>query len=195
MGIELITDVTVEPISLELAWAHLRIDAEGSPPESAHDYWLEAIGIPGAREAAERFTGRAFAVKRYKLTLDEFPDGAIVLKNPPLVDVVSVEYVNADEQLQTLDETAYTTDKSLLEPWVIPADSWPATASIANAVRVTYDAGYAPESVPKDALWAMLLLLGHAFKNREALTEKQQFDMPIGIESLLRRHRLLLGMA
>lgn len=193
MGIELVTDAVQEPISLELAWAHLNIDADGSPPESPFDLWLEQVGIPGAREAAENFTGLALAVKRYRLTLDEFPDGAIQLLHPPLSEVVSVEYVDPDLQVQTMDQIDYTTDKSLIMPWVIPASSWPAAAAVANAVRVTYDAGSA--SPPKAALWAMLILLGHAFKNREAVTDKAAVEIPVGVEYLLRPLRVRLGMA
>lgn len=197
MGIELVMDATVEPISLEIAWSHLNIEADGSPESSAHDAWLEYVGLPAAREMAERFTGLCMAPKRYRLMLDEFPDGAIELAHPPLDSIVSVEYVDSDGELQTLDPIAYTTDKGLPVPWLLPAfgATWPTTAEVANAVRVTFDAGYTAETLPKSARAGILLLIGHLFRNREAVTDRAQAELPIGVEWALRPLRVRLGVA
>lgn len=196
MGIELVTDATVEPVTLEEAWRQCSLDPEGSPESTPHDALLEAL-ISAARASAEAFTGLSFAMKRYKVTLDEFPDGAIELQNPPLDSVVSVEYVDVDNELQTLDNTAYTVDKSLVVPWLLPAASseWPATGSVANAVRVTFDAGYTGDAIPPQARAAILLMVGHLFKNREAVSDVSMIEIPLGIEWLLRPLRVRLGMA
>lgn len=195
MGIELVTDATDEPISLELAWAHLSIDAEGSPPESAFDLWLEQVGIPAARASCEDFLGVSLAPKTYCLTLDGFPAGAIEMRWPPVTSIDSVVYVDTDHTEQTMDVSEYTLDSSLVVPWLIPADGWPSTASVANAVRITFKSGYDAATVPPQIKAAMLLMLGHLFKNREAITDKQTFEMPFGIENLLRPRRVKLGMA
>lgn len=195
MGIELVTDATEEPISLELAWAHLSIDAEGSPPESAFDLWLEQVGLPAARASCEDFLGVSLAPKTYRLTLDAFPSGAIEMRWPPVTSIVSVVYVDTDGTEQTMSSSEYTLDSSLVMPWLIPADGWPSTAEVANAVHVTFGSGYDATTLPPQIKAAILLMLGHLFRNREAITEKQAFEMPLGVEALLRPHRVKLGMA
>ena len=184
----------VEPVSLELAWSQCNIYTEGSPPESAHDAWLELVGIPGAREAAERFTGCAFTVKSYQVLMSRFPD-EIEIPMAPLRSVDLITYVDAAGETQALGTGDFEVDETGLLAVVRPVGRWPETDGSAAAVEIQFTVGYEPEDVPRDALWAILLLLGHAFRNREALADKQQFDMPIGVESLLRPHRLRLGMA
>lgn len=197
MVADVITKPEDEPISLEIAWAQLRITPEGSPPESPDDAWLTTVGIPGARRAAENFTGRSFARKTYRIMLDAFPEGGIELDMPPVESITSVEYVDVDGNNQTLSGNDYYLDDRHRESWLLPAygTSWPETLSIANAVTVTYVAGYATTDVPEEAIWGMLLLLSHAFKNREAVTDKEAFEMPLGVEYVLRPLRVRLGMA
>jgi uncharacterized phiE125 gp8 family phage protein len=129
MKVDAISKPAEEPISLELAWAHLRIDADGSPLSSPDDLWLEKIGIPGARGIAENFTGRSFAQKTYRLMLDGFPDGAIPLEMPPIESITAVEYVDADGVTQTMPNTDYYLDSRHRDSWLLPAHGtdWPAT--------------------------------------------------------------------
>jgi uncharacterized phiE125 gp8 family phage protein len=196
MGIELITDATVEPISLELAWSHLRLDPEGDPLGTPDDLWLTTVGIPAAREACEDFLGVALAQKVYSVTLDRFPCAAIELAWPPLVEITTVTYVGQDGVEMTLPADSYTVDKSLPVPWLLPViGSWPAAADVANAVRVNYLAGYTPANIPAKLKVAVLLMLEHMFKNRGAVTDKSSFEMPLGIEYLLRPRRVKKGMA
>jgi uncharacterized phiE125 gp8 family phage protein len=191
---QIVTDVTDEPISLALAWVHLAIDTEGSPPESAFDTWLEQVGIPGARETAENFLGIALGVKTYRLRMSDFDD-EISLPMPPFRVIEEITYIDADGESQSLASGDFEVDESGLIPVLKPTDSWPSTDGSANAVTIEYSVGYAVADVPKAALWGMLLLLGHAFKNREAVTDKQSFEMPVGIEHVLRPLRVRLGMA
>lgn len=191
---QLVTDVTDEPISLELAWSHLAIDTDGSPPASPFDTWLEQVGIPGAREAAENFTGRAFGVKTYRLRMSDFED-EIELPIVPFRTIDEITYIDADGAAQSLGSGDYEVDEAGLMPVLKPTDSWPTTEGTPNAVTIVFSVGYAVTDVPKAALWGMLLLLGHAFKNREAVTDKQAFEMPVGIEYVLRPLRVKIGMA
>ncbi len=196
MGYEIVQPPTVEPVSLELARHHLRIDAEGSPPESPDDFWLTHVGIPAARAAAEAFTGRAFARQRVTWLLDEFPGGAIELGMPPLIEIVSVEYADASGAMVAIPPTGYAVDRGLSVPWLAPAygSGWPQAAAAMNAVRITFDCGYAPEAVPPNALAAMLLMLGHLYRNREAVGDARH-ELPLGFESLLRPLQVRLGVA
>lgn len=196
MGIQLITDATAEPISLELAWTHLRLDPEGTPPATPDDLWLTTVGIPAAREACEDFLGVSLAPKTYAVTLDEFPCAAIELAWPPLIDVQSVAYLDGERQEITLTSDSYVLDRSLPVPWVLPVGGvWPAAANVANAVTVTYTAGYTAQNIPAKLRVAILLMLEHMYKNRGAVTDKEAYEMPVGIEYLLRPRRVKRGMA
>lgn len=195
MSIEVVTDATVEPISLELAWAHLHLDAEGSPASTPHDLWLESVGIPAARSAAEKFTQRSYAQKTLRLWLDEFPDGAIELQFPPVVAVSSVQYVDQNGDTQTMSTSDYSLDNKTIPGWVLPAHgtSWPATLATANAVSVTYTVG--ASSVDPLVRAAMLLMLGHLFKNREqVITGTIVTEMKAGFDALLWPDRVGLGV-
>jgi len=79
----IITEPTVEPISLQEAKDHLRIR------HSDEDTDIERM-ITAARRHAEQFTGRAFISQRWRLTLDYLPS-RIYLPWAPLTvrDVVS----------------------------------------------------------------------------------------------------------
>lgn len=192
---ELMVDVALadEPISLELAWTQLALDTEGSPPESAFDAWLESVGLPAAREAAENFTGRAFGVKTYRMRAATFPDSITI----PIIPLRSVEitYLDADSVQQSLGSGDFEIDDTGMFPIVTPTATWPETDGSAGAVTVTFEVGYNPEAVPRQALLAMLLILGHMFKNREAVTDRELFTLPLGADFHLRPFRVRLGMA
>lgn len=193
---QLVTDVAAEdePITLELAWTHLSIDVDGSPPSSAFDTWLESVGIPAAREAAERFTGRAFGIKTYRMESTSFPD-EIEIPIIPLLSVDAIEYTDADGVAQTLGTGDFEVDDSGTFPVVVPTDSWPETDGSVGAFAIEFTVGYATDAVPRQALLGMLLTLGHIFKNREAVTDRQAFELPVGLDYLLRPLRVRLGMA
>src|SRR5262249_41785719 len=55
-----------EPIALELAKTHLRVDS------AADDDYIKAL-IAAARQEAEDFQGRAWITQKWALTMDHFP--------------------------------------------------------------------------------------------------------------------------
>lgn len=99
--------------------------------------------IASARQSAEKYLARALCPQTLEIALDAFP-ADIELLWPPLIEIVSVVYVDGDGNDQTLGSNLYTTDTHQEPSWLIPADgtSWPSTKEVANAVRVRYEAGY-----------------------------------------------------
>lgn len=57
---------------------------------------------------------------------------------------------------------------------------------------VEYTAGYgdAPTDVPADLRAALLLIVGHLYANREAVTDRQMYEIPMGVAAILRRYAL-----
>src|SRR3546814_2053287 len=67
---------------------------------------------------------------------------------------------------------------------------WSSDVCSSDLATVTYPAGYAPEEVPVALVQAMLLLIGHSFSNREAVSVGNTgSEIPLGVESLCIRHR------
>ena len=211
MGIKIYEQPEVEPLTLAVVRAHLGIEpydvdssGQGDHP---HDEMIMAM-LGAAREYVEGFTGRSVALKTYELALDEFPEDEIELPYPPAVSIALVSYVDTAGEEQTIAAENYVLDNSqFVEAWLKPASttSWPATSSVMNAVRIRYRAGYQvpePDSSAEDAealpyaiRAAMLLMVGHLYANREAVSDKSMTAVPFAVSALLRPLRVLKGFA
>ncbi|MBM4299282.1 MAG: hypothetical protein FJ143_16210 [Deltaproteobacteria bacterium] len=188
-----------EPITRASAKLHLRVESD----QTADDALIDTL-ISAAREQAENFTNRCFVYSTWELKLDEFPDKGdfeIVLPRPPLIQVNSIQYVDADGATQTLGSDNYLVDDRA-EPAVIrPAynKTWPATRAVMGAVTVSYVAGYPVSyagspadytaNLPAAALAAVKLIVGHLYTNREAVLAipgaVNASVLPLGAHALL----------
>lgn len=164
MPIIKIADATVEPISLDEAKAHLRVDV---PDEDA----LIASIIKAVRLACEAQTQRTLIETTWEQVHDAFPE-AVCLRMPRVLQVLSVKYLDESGVEQTLAQADYIVDRDSEPGHIVPAPgkAWPATAQVPNAVRVRYTAGFGAtaQDVPQDIKLWMLLHIGHYFHNREA---------------------------
>lgn len=210
MAVKVITAPSVEPISLEQAKAHLRVDT------ADQDDLIEAL-ITAAREAVEDITGRALITQTLEIALDYFvapPDlryvtypylvtaKAIRLPKPPLIALKRITYIDGDgNEVLLHDEVGSPTvisdlvvDTYSVPGRLVPASggNWPAVQDRANAVTIRYTAGYGDdgEDVPKPITQAMLLLIGHYHENPSAVGDPKA-ELPMGVEFLLARHRVL----
>lgn len=155
-----------EPITVFEATEHLRI---------SDDDWqsgLLTVYIQAAREHIETETHRQLCAATWELTLDAFPasGGEILLPRPPLSSVTSIEYVDVDGTDQAWDVDEYDEDTTSLIGRITEAYgcSWPTARSQANAVTVTFVAGYGtPEKVPAALKAAVLMATGDLNEHRE----------------------------
>jgi uncharacterized phiE125 gp8 family phage protein len=201
----LITPPTAEPISIEDCRTHLRLVAEGSPPEHEHDSMILAQ-LGAAREWAENFTGRALAPQTLEVALDAFPCDTLALPRTPIAAIVSVRYIDEAGALQTLSPTAYVLDV-YSEParLVMAADfTFPTlSATAVNPVVVRYEAGYglagdSPQltpALPASIRAALLLILGDLYENAEDANDLNLQQIPRGAEALLRPFRIESSLA
>lgn len=189
---------TVEPITLDEAKLHLRVD------DPSEDALIESL-ITAAREQAEEFTRRQLCTATWRMKLDWFPcdpnefgRSEIVLPKPPLQSVTSITYVDADGATQTLSSSLYTVDTSSEPARLVPAygEVWPTPRSQADSVTVTFVAGYgAASAVPASVKAAMKLLIGHLYENRQSVvTGTITASLPV-TESLLNPYRIFGGGA
>lgn len=185
MVLEVLTAPDVEPVSLEEAKLHLKVEVD-------EDDDLVTGMIAAARQWAEGFLNRAIITQELRLSLPCFPGGAdlervtqqlgagfpggvIELPMPRLQSVDEVAYIDLDGAGQTLAEGAegYQVDLRSVPGRLAPAynRSWPSTrAGVFNAVSITYTAGYgdAADDVPQCVRRGILIVVGGLHENRQA---------------------------
>lgn len=193
-------DVSLELISLAEARLHLRLDAIGSPPTHPDDSLVEAL-IVAVREDAENYMGTAVVQQTYSAAYDGFNDEVLELGIWPVTGVVSVVYKDRDGIEQTLSPSGYTLDNYQKPARLVPTETWPQTDPAPNSVIVTFSAGHTdgdspnPYPLPKAIRAAMLLMLGHLYENREAVTYGSQvITLPLGAIHLMTPYRIKMGM-
>ena len=144
-----------EPVHLDEAKNDRRVDFD------ADNSKVRGL-IASARQAAESKTKLQLLHARWKLILDTFPTGscnnfqqfpsttnipayAIRLPHAPLVDVVSIQYVDMAGVLQTMPQTDYVVNAAMRPGIITPCFGkiWPIPLPQIGSVMVTYDAGFA----------------------------------------------------
>lgn len=165
-ALRLITAPSDEPVSLDEAKLHLRVD------DAAEDNYVNGLLI-AARTWCENYQNRAYLTQAWRLTLDAFPRcGQSVIRVPraPLRSVTNIQYVDTDGVTQTWASSNYLVDTQS-EPGRIAlayGASWPSTRCQVGAVTVNYSAGYGEaEDVPEQVKHAIKLVLGDWYNQRE----------------------------
>lgn len=193
MRIEVIIAPETEPISLDEAKQFCRIDTDLTDEND-----LISSLITAAREQIEVQTGRAFAVQTLRVTLDKFPTKSlsVVLPRGPLLEVVSVDYDDADGEEQTMDEADYTVHPYGMLGAIQAVTSWPITSGAHGCVRITYSCGYSvpptgedeaeSELIPARARTAILYMINHWYERRDAvIVGSISSVLPMAVHSLI----------
>ena len=138
MALTLVTGPAAEPVTVEEARAHLRVDS------TDEDAWLNAA-IVAARQRAEAFLNRALVTQTWELWLDEWPGRVLELPLPPLVSVTHVKWYDRDGVEATVSSGDYVVD-AVGTPGRVAlksASAWPAgELREVNGVVVRFVAGY-----------------------------------------------------
>lgn len=185
---------TWRPVSLEEGKAHLKV---------LHDEFDAEIELllDAAITYAEGTCLQTFAATTFEQTECGWPYGrpwGFALETGPVRDVLSIEYTDADGNGQTLDPEHWdwerTSGGGLI--WLTPAFSSPGLADVPSPVKITYEAGFNDPTdedadpalaLPHIARAAVLLMLGHLYKNREAVGAPALAAVPHTFVDLLRQ--------
>jgi uncharacterized phiE125 gp8 family phage protein len=143
-----------ELVTLDEAKAHLGLEV-GQPYEGdskIEGYIAAEIASLDGRNGS---LGRSLRPQTLTVNLDRFPAcGAIRLPYGPVLEVVSVQYVDGAGASQSVDPADYgLTTGDILRPAYSTA--WPAARNAPDAVTVTYRAGY-DGNLPDDIKSAIL---------------------------------------
>ena len=186
MALTLVTAPAREPVTLQQAKDHLRVDG------TDNDSTVDAL-ITVAREHVEKFTNRVLITQTWDLVLDAFPK-QICLPMPPAQSVTTIKYIDTAGVQQTLAITEYKVDVASNPARIVEAygKTWPLTRDEINAVEVRFITGYGAnaEDVPGPIISAMLLVIGHLYENREATSSGPALnELPLGARDLLMSYR------
>ncbi len=190
MGLKLVTPPEVEPVTLDEAKAHLRLDTD------ADDVYVSAL-ITAARERVELFLRRALITQAFEYTLDGFATTQVIdLPRPPLQAVESIQYVDTAGIIQPLSQEHYVVDASSGEIGRVSLAwnrFWPITRSSINNVIIRFTAGYgeSAEDVPRVIRQGILIEISNLYENREDIVVGQNISMLSLSERLLWPYRAL----
>lgn len=197
----IINPPTVEPITLIEARKQCKVDAEGTPLAHEDDS-LILIFISAAREWAEAYMGRTVAPTGVEISFKAFPAADIVLESGPVLGVPVVAYTNLLGVEVILSPLVYALNdtKPISVLRLNIGQVWPVAIAEADAVRVRYTIGFSddtasPKAMPASVKTAILLVLGHLYRNRENSVEKALSTIPLGAASFLDPFRLRRGFA
>jgi uncharacterized phiE125 gp8 family phage protein len=178
MGVKVIT-----PATQQITTAELRVQSRADPLDTTED--ASFVGwLAGAVKLAQHETGRSIGTQTLELALDAFPTACpIPLPSGPVTSITSIKYIDTAGIEQTLSSALYTLDDYGLQARAVLAygAAWPATQVVANAVKVRYVAGDLDPAVKT----ALFLTVAHFYENREASTDLDLKELPLGAKQLL----------
>jgi uncharacterized phiE125 gp8 family phage protein len=184
MPLQLITPPASEPVTLEEAKTHLKVD-------TTDDDTLISALIVAARARAEWHTGRAFITQSWVLWLDGWPESNCVeIPLPPSQAVTSLTTYAMDDTATVLDASLYQAD-TMAAPGRIALKSPAIVAATRplNAIAIAFDAGYgdAASDVPQAIRTAILEIVADLYTNRGDIAA----DPPQTALALLAPYRVL----
>lgn len=193
---------SVYPVTLAEAKTHLRVD------HSDEDALISSLIAAATSHVEGRagYTGRALVSQVWDYSLASFPqEGFINIPLPPLMEVISVTYLDKDGATQTLGIDYYEVN-TFTQPARIHlayGKSWPETYEAWNAVTIRFRAGYAPtdsdsptdmaSGVPESIKAAILLIIGDLYHNRQA-QQDAKLELNRSVQALLYPYRVNIGL-
>lgn len=182
MRVVVITPPSGVPIDEAVIDQHLRRDA-GADDALVQTYVQAAFShIDGPAG----WLGRALGVQTLEARFDGFPwGGPLELPFPPLIDVVSVKYLDANGVEQAADPATYAVLGDMIEPAL--GFSWPTAREGRETVRVRYRAGYVADpsitplvqALPAAIRAAILLMAGDMYARRETAASGVFSEVPM----------------
>ena len=174
-----VVDPVEPPVLLDEVRAFLRLEAED-------EIALLAGMITGAVQAIEDYCRRALIRQEFIYRLDRWPDGAVRLPRPPLLEILDISRLEADGQWHGVTNENYLADPVAEPGLLIP------TAGLAFArcsgLRIHFAAGYGQDwnSVPEPLRQAVISTAAHWFDRRET-----HEGLPSGVKRLIGGYRVI----
>lgn len=181
----LLTEATVEPVTLKEAKAHCNVESD--------EFDLRmALCVTAARKHVENRTHRAIARQQWRLSSHVMPS-YFRAEPRPVIAIADFKYIDSAGATQTLSTSDYALDSDLNIIRPTYGVAWPSSRGDAGSVWVDVWAGYAFVSgspnkwyanAPGDLKAAILLLTKDLFDNVDLqgeieLYKSRTFDLLI----------------
>jgi uncharacterized phiE125 gp8 family phage protein len=179
---------SIEPISLDEAKLHCRVDGD------AEDMLISSL-ILAARLHIERCLDLALISQSWSLYLDRWPGAAFVeLPLAPLITVDAVRLYSPTDTYVTLDPNLFIVDAASRRPRLARQDgqSWPLPGRSVNGIEIAFTAGYGEtaDDVPMPVRQALKMLVAHWYEVREPVLFGETADpVPSSVASLIAPYR------
>jgi uncharacterized phiE125 gp8 family phage protein len=184
----LITPPAIEPVLLDDAKAHLRIDADD-------DDALLVAAITAARVHVETLTRRCLIEQTWRVYLDQWPRRRIVSLGPaPLISVESVTVYDAAGTPVVVDTEDYEVDAVSVPGRILLSAAVPVATRQVNGIEIEVVAGYGASSVdvPGPLRQAIMMLVAHWYEHRGVAGHDRAGEIPpLGFEALIAPYRIL----
>ena len=174
------------PVTLAEAKSHLR--------ELSDDFdTLITAQIEAATAHLDGYTGllgRALVTQTWRQDFCSFGP-RVRLPIGPAATITSVTYYDGENEQQTLETSVYGLFSDAIGPYLArkPDQAWPSVYNRDDAVSVTYVAGAQAADVPAPIKAAILLLVGHFFENRSAVSPDNLNEVPMAVDALIAPYR------
>jgi uncharacterized phiE125 gp8 family phage protein len=186
MKTEIKTISTQEPVNLDEAKNHLRIDHDED-----NDYIRDLVRT--ARERAEQFCNRSFIQKKLALYLFEWAE-SVPLKPEPVASIVSVEYKNTSDVWTVYSN--YSAEKDNHVQLLTKPANMIEEKGYNAIIRITFNVGYVDTvdrllRVPQSVKQAILMMVRTMYDNREDVIRGMTINrVPENSEYLLGPYRI-----
>jgi uncharacterized phiE125 gp8 family phage protein len=189
MAAALITPPALEPVSLEDAKAHLRLDTDD-------DDQLVSAAIVAARVHVEATTRRRLIEQGWRVYLDAWPRKRIVaIPVAPLIAVDAVTVYDLSGAPVVVDEGDYEVDAVSVPGRLVLSAPVPVTVGRAvNGIEIEITAGYGPSGVdvPAPLRQAIMMLVAHWYEHRGPAGYDLAAELPpFGFEAMVAPYRIL----
>lgn len=178
----------VEPPVPVVTWddanQHLKLD--GDTDQQAYVESLIAAAT-GNLDGPDGWLGRALGPQTLEARFDRFDrcDAGIRLPYGPIIDIVSIQYVDGDGVIATIDAGSYEIAGDVVSP--VFGGVWPSAAWRSEAVRVRYRAGYVADptadplvaALPAPIKAAILMMVGDLYRNRDTVAFTTTMAIPM----------------
>lgn len=157
-------DPTVTPITLAEFKLHARVDIDD-------DDALCTSMIEAATDQCEVETERSLVTQTWQARFCDW-SRLMALPRPPLQSVTAVEYMDEEDNWNTVAASNYYVNTDAEPAFIQFKDefSFPSLGDSVLPVRITYVAGYGlAAAVPENAKRAIAILASHFYENRQAV--------------------------
>jgi len=192
MGLSVATQPAEETVSLAEQYLHMRVEDTDVTDGGDEDSLIQGL-ITAARIYCEDIQGRSYVNTTYDLTLSAYAP-IILIPRSPLSSVTSITYIDTNGATQPVSTDVYHVKTDLTTGMVIrkPNESWPSDVSTSEVdpITVRFVAGYGEAGdVPDTFKIAIKMLAASWYENRESVSEKQRYAVPMAVENLLQFDR------